>query len=178
DSLIQLWLGMVPEYSVWFVRLTILQTLVVGIDIPVGRGIQAYGRMKLPNLTSAFVYMSILPISYVAMKLGASAYIVYWITITAYPGALLCDLWILHKYSGFGVWTFIKDVVIRCLSYCVIIGFIPTLIHTHMEQSLLRLVAVCATAGILSLLVIYYLGIPPHLRQKIVNQVKAKLGYA
>lgn len=175
DTLLDLWLGEVPPYSVWFVRLTILQTLVMSIDGPVGRGIHAFGKMMLPNLTSALIYMSILPISWVAIKMGASPVVAYWVTVSVYPMALLCDLWILNRFSGFDVMHFLRDAVVRCVVYCILIGAIPYAIHAQMPPSFVRLVLVGGISVILSLLVIYYLGIPKHLRQQVVGKIKAKL---
>ncbi len=177
DTLLDLWLGEVPLYSVWFVRLTILQTLVMSIDGPVGRGIHAFGKMMLPNLTSALIYMSILPISWVAIKMGASPIVVYWVTVSVYPMVLLCDLWILHRFSGFDVMHFLRDTVVRCVTYCILIGVIPYAIHSQMQPSFARLILVSGISAIFSLLIIYYSGISKHLRQQVLEKIKAKLHY-
>lgn len=178
ETLLQLWLDMVPEYTVWFVRLTIIQTMIASIDSPIGQGIHAYGKMKLPNLTSALIYLSILPISWLAMHMGASPIVAYWVTVLVYPFAMACDLWILNKYSGFDVLHFLRDVVSRCLLFCLAIGAGPYIIHYYMEPSLLRLLIVGGTCVIISVLLIYYYGIPAHIRQLVVQKIKSKFSNA
>ena len=63
DYVLSLWLGNVPEYTIVFARLTLIQGLIQAIDFPIGTGIHAVGRMKLPNITTAFIYMMMTMIS-------------------------------------------------------------------------------------------------------------------
>ena len=49
DYVLNLWLDEVPEYTVIFARLALIQGLIQAIDLPIGAGIHAVGKMKLPN---------------------------------------------------------------------------------------------------------------------------------
>ena len=175
EYFIRLWLGNVPQYVVWFVRLTLLQSMVMGIDFSIGRGIHAYGKMKLPNLVSGTVYLMILPLSYIGMKLGAGPVVSYVMIVAMYPIALLTDLWILKKFSGFEVGKFLLDVVARCFAMMVAISLLPIYIFLNLDEGLLRLFAVCSTSVLISIVVIYYWGLPVSLRQQVVAKVRDKL---
>ena len=72
EGILYLWLGQCPEYTVWFVRMVLLQTFCQAIDMPIGDGIQAVGKMRLPSLTTSVVYLAIFPLTWIALKLGAS----------------------------------------------------------------------------------------------------------
>lgn len=169
-----LWLGQVPEYVVTFIRLTFIQMLIRAIDSPVGRGIHAYGKMKLPNLTSSFIYLTILPICYLFMHQGASPVIAYTISILVFPLALVFDLWILNKYTGFNIKDFIKEVCIKVILIVIISAVIPVIIHFNMNEGFIRFSVVSFTSITISCSIIFYWGISSSMRNKIRTKIKQK----
>lgn len=170
-----LWLGQVPDYVVAFIRLTFIQMLIRTVDSPVGRGIHAYGKMKLPNLTSSFVYLSILPICYIFMYNGASPVVAYIISIFVFPLALFFDLWILNKYTGFNIRNFITDVCIRLVLIIVFSAIIPIIIHFNMDYGFNRFFIVSFVSLVISCTIIFYFGLSKNMRYKIINKIKQKL---
>lgn len=122
EIVLQIWLKTVPDYTIVFARLTLIQGLIQSMDIPVGIGIHAVGKMKLPNLTSALIYMIILPISYISIKLGATPEIAYVLVVCIYPLAMIVDLCIIHKYTGLLFWDFILKVTVKSLILILITG--------------------------------------------------------
>lgn len=177
DTVLHLWLGNVPPYASTFVRLSIIQIMIQGIDFPIGYGINAVGRMKLPNITSSIIYLTVVPISYVAMKLGANPTIAYTVSVCVFPGALLSDLWILTKYIGFQYQRYIKDVVIKTSLFIIICSIPPLLIHMNMETGLIRLLIVTSVSIGLSVPLIYYKGLEPNVRQIVTNKAKTMIPF-
>lgn len=175
EYLIYLWLGQVPDYVIPFIRLTIIQLLIQAIDFPIGAGIHAYGKMKLPNLTSSIVYLSILPISWMAMLLGSSPIVVYFITITAYPIALIFDLWILNKYSQFNIRNFIYDVCIKTFIIAFITSIIICIINILIPSCFTRLFINSLISTIISSMLIFYYGLNKNTRKEIIQYLKVKI---
>ncbi len=173
--LLHLWLGQVPEYTVPFVRLTIIQLLVQAIDFPVGMGIHAYGKMRLPNLTSTVVYLMALPVTYVALKLGAEPVIAYVTLICVYPVALCFDLWILNKFSGFPVREYLRNVPLRTAGIALASAVLPVAIQIMMEDNLLRFFLVVGSSAACSAVLVYYCGLSKSMRTKVVEFIKKKL---
>lgn len=172
EYVIHLWLGQTPQYVVTFIRLTIIQLFVQTIDFPIGAGIHAYGKMKLPNLTSSMAYLSILPLSYVAIKLGASPEFAYLITIIAFPIAMGFDLWILNKYSKFNIRLFIFNVLMKNIIIIAFPSIILYTMHLYMLPSFIRLISTCfISIGFLSIL-IFYIGFDKKMRLKIISSIK------
>ena len=99
EGLLSIWLVEVPEYTNWFARIIMLSTFCSAVDRPVGIGIQAVGKMKLPNLTVSLLYISIFPIGYIMMKLGAGPITSYIVYVSIAPIILLVDLLILRHYT-------------------------------------------------------------------------------
>ncbi len=177
ETVLHLWLGNVPPYASTFVRLSIIQIMIQGIDFPIGYGINAVGKMKLPNITSSIVYLAIVPISYVAMKLGANPTIAYLVSVCAFPGALLFDVWILTKYIGFQYQRYIKEVVVKTSLFIIICSIPPLLIHMNMETGFIRLLIVTSVSIGLSVPLIYYKGLEPNVRQIVTNKVKTMIPF-
>lgn len=176
DYVLGLWLYEVPDYTVVFARLTLLQGFVQAMDAPVGTGIHAVGRMKLPNLTSAFIYMMVLPVSYVAVKLGSSPEIAYVITVCAYPLALCMDLYILRKYSGFPCAKFFKEAVgLPCLFVALSASIAELAVGARMEASLGRAILTTALSLLLLLWGIYWKGLTKGERNYIKEFITDKL---
>lgn len=170
--ILQLWLGQVPQYTVEFIRITICQMMVSAIDTPIGIGIHAYGKMRLPNITSSLIYLSALPLSYVAMSLGASPVVAYIIVCSVYLGALVCDLWILNKYSGFNVGEYVRRVILHGVCMVALCAVLPGIVHFSLDAGLLRFIVVCVVSVLSSCLVVYYLGLSSSMRKKVTSKVR------
>lgn len=175
STVLSLWLGNVPPYASIFCKLTIIQIMLQGIDFPVGYGINAVGKMKLPNITSSLVYLTILPISYIAMKLGANPTIAYLVSICAYPGALIFDVWILYRYINFDYHLYIKSVIIKTSLFVIISSIVPIFVHYHMPIGLPRLFVVTVLSITISIPLIYFKGLEPSVRILVTNKIRTIL---
>lgn len=171
NYLIYLWLGQVPDYVVPFIRLTLLQILIQAMDFPIGGGIHAYGKMKLPNITSSIVYLSIFPVGYFFLKLGASPVILYWVIIFFYPIAWGVDLWILNKYSEFPIYRYFLKVVIPVIRVLLLSSLLPFFLYMFMSPGGKRFVVLSLCTIILTCLIIYQLGLGREARKMIKNKI-------
>lgn len=173
--IIELWLGQVPEFVVPFIRLTFIEMFFRSIDFPLGAGLHAVGRMKIPNLTSSIVYLSVLPISYLALKFGATPIISYVVSIFVYPIAMICDLFIINKYTQFQVGVFLKNVLCRSVFVYTVGGILPLYIHCSMDYGGRRFLLVGFISLLSSILVVFYIGLNQMMRKKIINFLIFKL---
>lgn len=174
DQLLYIWLGQVPEYSSSFVRITLIYTFLCSIDAPVGMGIHAVGRMKLPNCTTAIVNFLNFPIVYIVMKLGANPIISYGFTLTALPINICIDLLILRKYTGFSVKTFIWKALIPIVYIAVVGVLIPIVISFLLPNSIIWTILKCIVSAIYIAIVIFWLGLSKNMRNKILIKIKVK----
>lgn len=176
EYILQLWLKDVPEYTIIFARLTLIQALIQSMDFPIGKGIHAVGKMKLPNITSAFIYMIILPISYVAIKLGATPEIAYIMVICVYPFALFMDMYILNKYTGFPILIFIKNIILKSLVF-VALTYITTklIVLPNFNPDFLRVIITSITSSIILLVLICLFGFTVGERQYLISVIRNKL---
>ncbi len=175
EFIMRLWLGQVPEYTVPFVRITLVQMMVQAIDFPIGYGIHAFGKMKLPNLTSSLVYLSGLPVCYLLLRAGLSPVAAYIVIMSVYPMALVADLWVLHKYSGFDRVHYFKAVVCKTVLFIVAAVVIPCMIHLHLSEGWVRFISVGCSSLAISSAIIYRFGLSVPMRRKVVQTIMSKL---
>ena len=77
DYILTLWLKVFPQETVIFTRLMLCISLIYTIANPCVIANQATGKVKVYQAVVGGILLLILPISYVALKLGAPAYSVF-----------------------------------------------------------------------------------------------------
>lgn len=172
EFLIDIWLGNVPEYVVPFVRITLIECFVKAIDFPIGGGIHAFGKMKLPNITSSIVYLSALPLVYVALSMGAPPVAAYVVVCAVYPVALCFDLWILNKYSQFSILEYLRSVPFKSLGIALTSSLVPLLINNMMTAGWGRFLSSVSVCVLVSSVLIFFLGLDRSMRTKVVTKIK------
>lgn len=177
DTVLHLWLVHVPPYTSIFARFTLIQLMIQAIDIPIGTGIHAVGKMKLPNLATTIIYIMILPMSYFAIKLGSSPTIVYLIILVVYPLVLLCDILILRYYTHFPIKLFIWEACLKTTFFVILSAIVPVAVSYFMEAGMLRLLCVAMISFVISSSLIYYKGIDCSTRRLVKNYVIRKLNF-
>ena len=174
DKLLYIWLGQVPEYSSSFVRITLIYTFLCSIDAPVGMGIHAVGKMKLPNCTTAIVNFMNFPIVYFVIKLGANPIVSYCFTLTALPINICIDLFILRKYTGFSVATFVRKALIP-IGYIALIGIlVPLTISYLLPDTVVMTILKCIISALYVAVVIFFIGLSKGMKNKILVKMKLK----
>ena len=175
DALLDIWLDEVPQYTSWFVVFMMLNALCAAVDYPVGMGIQAVGKMKLPNLTVSLLYLSIFPIGYLAMKLGAGPVVSYAVYIAVAPIILLADMLILKKYTGFSIGLFLKEVVLPIVFVLAVSLIVPAILSfVHIPDSFWSTLLAVAVDALYVCLVIFFIGLPKSLRDKMLGKLFKK----
>lgn len=174
DKLLYIWLGQVPEYSSSFVRITLIYTFLCSLDAPVGMGIHAVGKMKLPNCTTAIVNFLNFPIVYLVIKLGANPIVSYSFTLTALPINICIDLLILRTYTGFSVMTFVRKALFP-IGYITLIGVIvPVVISYILPDTIIMTILKCIISALYVAVVIFVLGLTKRMKNKILIKMKLK----
>lgn len=173
DGLLYLWLNQIPPYTAWFIRLLLLQSLFAAIDYPIGIGIQAVGRMKLPNLTSALVYLSIFPVVLFALHCGCGPISCYIISIVSTPIVLYVDMWILKKYTGFERSYYVKTVLWPLFIIIIISVIIPYFISKYNNASGFFITCLNTVLSFLYVAIIcFVIGVPHKVKSSMYYKLK------
>ena len=151
---LELWLKMVPRYSVWFVRILIFFNLFSQMSIVMAMGIHATGKIKRISLINGTLYLCVLPFTYVAYKMSGSIYSAFVFNVIAVFIGCLCNVYTLSlSVKQISLTRFIRKVLIPVLIISVIVMAVSYIPKLYFEEGWGRflLVGLISTVAVLTL---------------------------
>lgn len=173
-TILHLWLGIVPEYAVVFVRWTLIITLVNSLSNTLITGLHASGNLKRYMTIVGIVEVSNFPLTYIAFKLGLEPVAAYWVFASVYLILMFLRLYLIKDLIYLNGREYIKAVYFRVFPVSLIAAVIPVAICCYFEDSILRFFIVSFISLCCSFLSIYYIGLEKHERNKIMPQIYSK----
>ncbi|PKP41376.1 MAG: hypothetical protein CVT93_08525 [Bacteroidetes bacterium HGW-Bacteroidetes-10] len=159
EIILKLWLKIVPEYTVIFTQLVIVNILIDSISGPLMTAAQASGKIKLYQGVVGGLLLLILPLSYLFFKLGFPAESTFYISILISIIATYARLIILRNLVHINIVYFLKVVVSKIIIVCSIAIFIPLTFRIIMVESSFRFVLVGLSSITCTLCSIYFIGL-------------------
>ena len=174
ERVLQLWLGQVPEYSVIFLQLIVVQSLFWVFDSSFYTALYTKGKMVETALISPLPGFLQFPILYMLFKMGYSPVALSYAGITCFAmlGLIIKPIMIC-KIVGYTLRD-IMSVFIPCVRVCLATIPIPVLLNYYLAKSLVNSFIICGTSIICTLVVVFYLGIDCQIRNKILHFTKNK----
>ena len=171
DYILYLWLGSVPSYTSFFARIAIIQSFVICLSQPYVTAMNATGYIKWLNILAGGVLLLIVPVSYILLKLHMSVEIVYAVNVIPWVFASIIRLELLRHYAHIDPREAYKKVYFKVFVILVICFIPPYVLHLIMSYGLLRLGAVLGLSIIWSGVIIYWIGLPKHIRSILISKV-------
>lgn len=181
DYILHLWLGdVIPDYTIPFSRLILVVMLVSCFGTPLVQMAQAVGQMKRYQITTSVIICMILPLSWVALHYGADVLSVYWVTLGVVIINQAMCMRVLHSLFEYSYKAYCTGIILPCVVYAVILPIIPYLLMYVMDSSIYRLLVICVTTLLFSLLTSYILVLSTEEKQmfkqllaKYINKIRA-----
>ena len=174
EFILNLWLKTIPEYSVSFVRLMLIWSLVDVFNNPLYTCIQATGSIKKYNILVSIFKLIPLPLIYIFLFLDYKPIVVLYIEIFV---SLFINIWrILFASKKCNIKSFFNKVIFPCISISVIISFViyfMTKFILKNTNSLLNFLFSCFLCLISSLISIFLLGFSYEEKLVIINKIKS-----
>ena len=174
EFILDLWLGEYPEYTIPFIRIILIQSLIQTLARPVIMVVHAVGKMRGPNLTAGVGLVMIIPVSYILLKFGANPITVMLINLLPWLLETFFNLYFVNKYIGFPLLTFYKRVYLVVLPIAVLLVAVPYFVKISLPfegwHGFLIVGFVCVIS---SFLIIYYIGLTKSMREMVNNKVKS-----
>ena len=171
---LDLWLVEYPEYTIPFVRIVLIQSLIQTLTRPVVMVVHAVGKMKGPNLTAGIALLLAVPLTYVLLKVGLDPVTVFAINLAPWVLETFFELYFENKYIGFPIWGFYKKVYLVVFPIALLLVSVPYLAHVYLPMDGWgRFLIVCIISVITSAVTIYYLGLSKHLREMVLEKAKS-----
>lgn len=173
---LNLWLGMVPDYACIFTNLILLFSIIGCMGSIVMNIVHATGRIKKTSLTNGCIYIMVIPITYIAYKCGAPAWIPFAYNAFALFLGTMCNIYYMTTYiPNLSTIGYFKHTVVPCFLLFAVVGIPVLLLHSYMEEGWLRLIlSIVITVFLIGIISFKFL-IGKELREMMINKIKEKI---
>lgn len=138
DTLLDLWLDEVPEWSALFLRFAMFESLATCSGANLFRLIQADGRIQKYTIHAAITAGLIFPVTWFVYYLGAPAWMSYVIFIIDFFALNFVRFYDLKKMMKFSIRQHLREAIFPCIIVSIASFIIPLVICYIMEPGVLR----------------------------------------
>lgn len=178
EQLLHLWLGIVPEYTVIFLQLIIIQSLFQVFDTSFYRALYAKGQLRENALISPTILFIEFPIVYFLFKFGYSPIALSWASLVAYAliGLIIKPILIIRiaDYTRKDI----LSVLIPCIKVTITSLPLPLIAYysfNNLECIGLSFCIITIISVISVLFSSWYLGMDKQIRRRVVSIISNKL---
>lgn len=177
--LLKLWLGIVPDYSVIFLQLVVIQNLFSVFDVSLYQALYAKGDLKWNALTSPTINFLAFPVIYICFKLGASPVALSWafLIVSIILGCIQKPI-MLVKIVGYK-WSDFIPMYLSCFKVVLISAPLPILYYLFCSDLtgivFLDFILTIGIAGLSAGLTIWFIGLDNEMRKKLIEVAFKKL---
>lgn len=157
DFILKIWLGdTIPDYTIPFTILVLINMVISSLNAPVSQVVHATGKMKKYQIGTSLVICFILPVSWIALKFGCDATVVYWISLVfTIINQIVCNI-LLKSVYNYSYRIYLNKVIIPCLVYALLSPILPVVLFSIIDQCFIRLIIIIFTSILCSLFFAYY----------------------
>lgn len=176
DYILRLWLTKIPEYSSYFLQLSLLSSLIYSLSVCVTKAIQATGKIKWFQIGIFLIMMGELPIVWLLLRIGCKPYIIIYPAIASNFIALTFRFWLIkhyvpiYSYKDYWFGVVLRGLFVFFLSYAICYYFCQKHHETFLSFLISSIIAMITTITI-----IYALGITKTEKKLILQYISKKI---
>lgn len=172
DSVLHLWLKVVPQWTEYFIFWGLLSSLVYVLTKPMWSLILAVGKLKKYVIFDTFTSVLIIPLAVVLLKLGYSPVSVYMASVGVQVLNTLTLLLVIKSYIRFSLIQYGKKVLLQIV-FVSIVSLLLVFTLSYLVGTTGFYVFVYYPLGLIAnASVIYLIGLYSDERQMVVNKIK------
>ncbi len=172
EQILSLWLGIVPAHTASFLRIILLVSMVDVMANPLITIAQATGRIRNYQLIVGGVLLLIVPISYIALKLGGRPESVFVVHLSVALIAQFVRLWMVRGLVGLSCRMYLERVIGPLLRVVMVAFILPLSVYIFMPDSFLRLALVVVSSCTSVLLGGYVFGLESKERAFVKDKIR------
>ena len=153
-----LWLKLVPEHAVFFVKLILVFAMSESISNPLITAMLATGKIRNYQIVVGGLQMMNLPISYVCLRLGCIPETVLIVAIVISQCCLAARLYMLRGMIGLSSIQYLKKVYFNVIVVALLSLAVPGLLSKCVDDSFLSFVLLSLVAVVCTVIVEFYVG--------------------
>ena len=179
DGLLSIWLGSeskIPEMTI-FSQLILVNALVISLEPPISRIIQATGKIKKYQLSVGAVTLTYIPITALAFALGGNAILSLIILIAVMGCAHIVRLYVARDQVNLSPKKYCIKVIIPILKVSVIGGatYMLTLLTSSSDDTIIYILLRTVIIAIWGVIIVATLGLNKDDRHYISDLIKERL---
>lgn len=165
DMILKMWLKIVPDYTVIFLRLLLAIVIIDSVARPLMTAAAATGDVKLYQSLIGGILLSIVPIAYIVLKLGGSPASVYVVHLIICIIAFLTRLWIIKPMIKLSIRHYFSNVILRCALVFIVSSPLSLLVKHLLPVGIISTIMVCVVCVLVASITSYILGLDKGERQ-------------
>ncbi len=170
---LKIWLGIVPDYTVNFLRLILVFGLTYTVSNPLIVSVHATGDLKKFQIIEGTMLLLIVPIAYFLLKaFNLRPETVFIVQIIVELCTQCARIKIVLPMIGLQIKEYLRRVVIPITIVAVLSPIVPYLVWKFLPEDYLSFFVVCAACVICSSVVIYSIGCTRNERAFLMDKVK------
>ena len=171
EIILKIWLKTVPDYTVIFTRLIIINILIDSLSGTLMTGALASGKIKKYQSIMGGLLIMNFPFSYMFLQLGYSPEITLYISISLSLAALFIRLKILRRLIFLEIDEFLKKVVFKAIFIALISIVTPLILKLSLGESKLKVLIIVLSAMASVSLTVFNLGLTRSEKKFLINLV-------
>ncbi len=174
-TVLHLWLGLVPDHTVTFFRLSMIAVLITLLGQTGVTACMATGRIKWYTIIITAVGCLVFPFTWIAFQIGMPVESTYVIYIAIYLILDVIRLFIMRYLWHFPITMYIRKTILPILFVTGLALVIPWLMYIHIPNSISKTLAVMLISFICAASSSIWVGLSRHERQVITNKIKCAI---
>jgi len=164
--LIKLWIGEIPDYTVIFCKLMIINALIESLTSGIPAAVQATGKIKWFQIINSTILLMGLPITYLFFKMGFLPYTIQIVYICLTVTYICINIILLKKIINFNVLYLIKTSYLR--ASLVFLFTLPLFFLNNLfQESIIKFSLTVVLSVCYYLIVIYLVGLETKEKQLV-----------
>lgn len=173
--LLELWLGNVPDHSVFFCRIVLLTSLVDQISIGLGSANQAVGNIRNYSIFVNTVKLFTVPVIFIGIKLGMSVYSVMWLYVVFEAICALIRIPFLKHTAGLVISDYINNVLKKIILPILFMSTVCWMFVYCIECDY-RFLLTFSVSIFLYFVLVYFVALTDGERKYMIGQIKRIIG--
>ena len=170
SQVLAFWLGSVPEHTILFTQLVVVIALIDTLGLPLITAVNASGRIKWFHIIIGSVLIANLPVSYLFLKAGFPAEVVFYVAIGISIIAHLARIILSKIIIGMQILPYCKEVLLRVLVVVLMVSVVSFLIHITPLGFIVKIFMMLLSTAVFS----FTIGISSAERKVLLSLIKKK----
>ena len=169
-EILLLWLGQVPDYTIGFMKIIMLQSVIRSIHYPLNNLFKTVGNLKRYQLAEISILSLPLLASYILLRQGCEPYVVFWTLIIFEVINYVAIIAIAKEDAHLPIRTYLKRTIIPCAISVIITlgGYSLCMAYSGLYYRLFFLIISMAVV----LAIMFCIGLNAYERKLIINLLK------